>query len=97
MLEFRWFLGELFHFSVRSFKFANLCTKTRPLCEIVGAADPVESSLNKMRRDHGLKDGQMFKDWREVAALDKKLADIAMICVQVKSGDVKMKIGHLPL
>ena len=48
-----------------------------------------------MRRDHGLKDGQMFKDWREVAALDKKLADIAMICVQVKSGHVKMKIVHL--
>ena len=35
-----------------------------------------------MERDYGLSQDQLFSDWREVAALEERLADIAMVCTQ---------------
>ena len=50
--------------------------------KIVGAADPLPACLDKMQRDYGLSQDQLFSDWREVAALEERLADIAMVCTQ---------------
>ena len=51
--------------------------------KIVGAADPVQHRVDRIKRDYGLDDKSVFSDWRKLAAADK-MADVAMICTQDK-------------
>lgn len=51
------------------------------LCQIVAIAEPRNYTRTKMGEKHGVPEERLFKDWRDLAALDR-IADAVMITTQ---------------
>eukprot|EP01114_Cavostelium_apophysatum_P021009 TRINITY_DN7203_c0_g1_i1.p1 TRINITY_DN7203_c0_g1~~TRINITY_DN7203_c0_g1_i1.p1 ORF type:complete len:443 (-),score=68.08 TRINITY_DN7203_c0_g1_i1:26-1321(-) len=52
------------------------------LCKVVGIAEPRDVTRELMVNKHNIPPQNVFKDWKDLAKVEEKLADVAIICTQ---------------
>ena len=50
--------------------------------QVVGVAEPIQLLRDNMKEEYKIKDKNVFDSWEKVAALEERIADIAIICTQ---------------
>ena len=50
--------------------------------QVVGVAEPIQLLRDNTKEEYKIKDKNVFDSWEKVAALEERIADIAIICTQ---------------